>query len=249
MMAKVQAVLDAVKTKAGIPIEEIGFVEMIGGASRVPWVKEMCSQAFGGKGLSFTMNADESVARGCALQAAMLSPMYKVRDFQVIDCSPYPINVGWMGSSADAEATKDDDGDMATTAAEGEYKTAPVFPAGSAMNTMKLLTFYRKGPFEIKAEYADDKDLVVGTKKNLGTFKIDLPLQTEAKKIKVKAKLSLHGIFTIDGAQMVETEEYEETVKEKREIEAPPADAPAETPAPDASADAAAAPAEGEKKE
>jgi molecular chaperone DnaK (HSP70) len=25
------------------------------------------------------MNADESVARGCALQAAMLSPLYKVR--------------------------------------------------------------------------------------------------------------------------------------------------------------------------
>jgi len=249
MMAKVQAVLDTVKAKAGIPVEEIAFVEMVGGASRVPWVKEMCSQAFGGKTLSFTMNADESVARGCALQAAMLSPMYKVRDFQVIDCSPYPVNVGWMGSSADAEATKDDDGDMATTAAEGEYKTAPVFPSSSAMNTMKLLTFYRKGPFEIKAEYADDKDLVVGTKKSLGTFKIDLPPQAEAKKVKVKAKLSLHGIFTIDGAQMVETEEYEETVKEKREIEAPPAEAPAETPAPDASADAAAPPAEGEKKE
>ena len=27
--------------------------------------------------LSTTMNADESVARGCALQAAMLSPLYK----------------------------------------------------------------------------------------------------------------------------------------------------------------------------
>lgn len=30
--------------------------------------------------LSTTMNADESVARGCALQAAMLSPLYKVLD-------------------------------------------------------------------------------------------------------------------------------------------------------------------------
>merc|ERR1712217_945440 len=146
-------------------------------------------------------------------------------------------------------AAKDDDGDLATTAAEGEYKTAPVFPAGSAMNTMKLLTFYRKGPFEIKAEYADDKDLVVGTKKNLGTFKIDLPLQTEAKKIKVKAKLSLHGIFTIDGAQMVETEEYEETVKEKREVEAPAVETTAEAPASEASADGAPPSPETEKKE
>merc|ERR1712190_231426 len=181
-MPKVQKVLDDAKAAAGVPVEEIAFVEMVGGASRVPWIKEMCSQAFGGKQLSFTMNADESVARGCALQAAMLSPMYKVRDFQVIDCSPYPVNVGWMGSSADAEAAKDDDGDMQTTAAEGEYKTAPVFPAGSAMNTVKLLTFYRKGPFEVKAEYADESLLVVGTPKGLGTFKIDLPPQAETKK-------------------------------------------------------------------
>merc|ERR1712194_658580 len=88
--------------------------------------------------------------------------------------------------------------------------------------------------FEIKAEYADDRDLVVGTSTALGAFKIDLPPQTETKKVKVKAKLSLHGIFSIDSAQLVETEEYEETVKEKREIEAAPdAEAPkAESEAP-----------------
>merc|ERR1712087_178826 len=116
-------------------VEEITYVEMVGGASRVPWIKEMCSQAFGGKALSFTMNADESVARGCALQAAMLSPLYKVRDFQVVDSTPYPINIGWMGTAADAEVGKDGEAsDVQTAAAEGEYKTATVFPAGSAMN-------------------------------------------------------------------------------------------------------------------
>merc|ERR1719203_644902 len=101
------------------------------------------------------------------------------------------------------------------------------------MNTMKLLTFYRKGPFEVKAEYADEQCLVQGTPKSLGSFKIDLPAQKEVKKIKVKAKLTLHGTFTIDSAQLIETEEYEETSKEKREV--PPAAAP-EAPAADAPA-------------
>merc|ERR1712190_690599 len=105
-MPKVQKVLDDAKAAAGIPVEEISFVEMVGGASRVPWIKEMCSNAFGGKTLSFTMNADESVARGCALQAAMLSPLYKVRDFQVVDCSPHTINIGWMGNALDTETAK-----------------------------------------------------------------------------------------------------------------------------------------------
>merc|ERR1711920_331600 len=139
----------------------------------------------------------------------------------VKDTLTVPISIGWMGSAADAEAVKGEDDGEQMIGAEGEYKTAVVFPLGSSMNTLKLLTFYRKGPFEIKAEYVDESLLVPGTKKELGTYKIDLPAQSEAKKIKVKAKLTLHGMFMIESAQLVEEEEYEETVKEKKEIEVP----------------------------
>merc|ERR1719262_412206 len=112
MMGRVQAVIDKVIAGCGVTLETIDFVEIIGGASRVPWLKNMCSASFK-KELSTTMNAEESVARGCTLQAAMLSPLYMVRDFKVVEFSPYPISVGWTGSSADAEAKdeKDDDGD------------------------------------------------------------------------------------------------------------------------------------------
>jgi len=231
MMSRVEAVLEGAKTAAaaaGLEAEQIEFVEMVGGATRVPWVKEMCSKAFGGKELSFTMNADESVARGCALAAAMLSPLYKVRDFTVSDCTPHPVTIGWMGSAAvDAEADKaEEDGEM--LGAEGEYKTATVFPAGSPMGTVKLLTFYRKGPFDLKMEYGDTSACPAGTEKLLGNFKIDMPVSADAKKIKVKAKLSLHGTFGIENAQLIEEEEYEEKVKEKKEIEVPAEEAPAE---------------------
>jgi molecular chaperone DnaK (HSP70) len=234
MMAKVKAVLDgaiAMAVTKAVTVEQIESIEIIGGASRVPWFKKMCSEAFGGKDLSTTMNADEAVARGCALQAAILSPLYKVRDFQVEDTSPFPINVGWMGSSADAEAAKtEEDGDTQMAGGEGEYKTATLFPAGSSMNLLKMLTFYRKGPFDVKAEYPADTTLLPMTSSDLGSYKIELPPQTEAKKIKVKAKLTLSGIFAVEGAQLVEEEEYEETVKEKRELPAEEvaAEAPAE---------------------
>mmetsp|Transcript_51077 Transcript_51077/g.119561 ORF Transcript_51077/g.119561 Transcript_51077/m.119561 type:complete len:833 (-) Transcript_51077:115-2613(-) len=231
MMDRVKAVLESAKAASGMSVDQIDSVEIIGGACRVPWFKKMCSDAFGGKELSTTMNADESVARGCALQAAMLSPLYKVRDFKVEDTSPYAINLGWMGSSADAEASKDEeDGDARMGGGEGEYKTATVFPAGSAMNLLKMLTFYRKGPFEVKAEYAEPALLKAGISKDLGSWKIELPAQAAAKKVKVKAKLTLHGTFTLESAQLVEEEEYEETVKEKRELppEEPAAEAPKE---------------------
>lgn len=47
--------------------EDIYAVEMVGGASRIPAVKERIGKFFG-KELSTTLNADEAVARGCALQ-------------------------------------------------------------------------------------------------------------------------------------------------------------------------------------
>merc|ERR1719156_249764 len=92
MMDSVQAVLDGAKAMSPVDLTSIDSVEIVGGASRVPWFKKMCSEAFGGKELSTTMNADESVARGCALAAAMLSPLYKVRDFEVQDSCPNAVN-------------------------------------------------------------------------------------------------------------------------------------------------------------
>jgi len=219
MMDRVKAVLEGAKAMCSVGVEQIDEVQIVGGASRVPWFKKMCSEAFDGKELSTTMNADESVARGCALQAAILSPLYKVRDFKVEDCSQFGVNVGWMGSSADTEAAKnDEEGETAMIGGEGEYKTATVFPEHSPMNMSKVLTFYRKGPFEVKAEYVDEKLLLPGTSKDLGTYKIELAEQSEPKKVKVKAKLTQHGTFTIESAELVEETEVEEVVKEKREI-------------------------------
>merc|ERR1711981_814713 len=133
MMDRVKGVLERALARCGMTTDQIDFVEVVGGSSRVPWVKKMCSEAFGGKELSMTMNADESVARGCALQAAMLSPLYKVRDFKVEDTSPFGINIHWISSAADAEASKEDDGDVNMVGKDGELKSAAVFPAGSAM--------------------------------------------------------------------------------------------------------------------
>lgn len=46
-------------------------MEIVGGATRIPAVKEKISKFFG-KELSTTLNADEAVTRGCALQVSLL---------------------------------------------------------------------------------------------------------------------------------------------------------------------------------
>merc|ERR1712224_993965 len=111
-----------------------------------------------------------------------------------------------------------EDGDLQMVAAEGEQKTATIFEPNSVTNILKIITFNRKGPFDLKAQYADGSALIKGTPLELGTYTINLPAQSEPKKVKVRAKLDIHGTFAIESAQLVEEETYEEKVKEKREL-------------------------------
>ncbi len=47
--------------------EDVYSVEVVGGSSRIPAVKELVRKVYG-KEASVTLNGDEAVARGCALQ-------------------------------------------------------------------------------------------------------------------------------------------------------------------------------------
>lgn len=255
MMDRVKKVLESARkefsaeAKSKEFADNIDFVEVVGGASRVPWLKSMIQEVFDTKELSFTLNADESVARGCALQGAIQSPLYKVRDFKVYDKTPHGINVCWVGSSADTEAVKTEDATSTDMAgAEGEVKMARIFESGAHLGSVKALTFHRKGPFDITVRYADDAKLVPGTSRELGKYRVELPPAQEAKRVRVKAKLSTSGIFTVESAQLFEEEEYDEKTKEKREL--PPDDKPEEPeqPAPAEGAEAKEGEAEGDKK-
>jgi len=210
MMKKVSDVLEAAKAAAGIPVSSIDAVEMCGGSSRVPWVKEMCSKAFDGKELSTTMNADECVARGCALQAAMLSPFYKVREFRIEDTSPFPVCLGWSRAQP-PPSNGDRENGHSSKQEQMTEKSLVVFPGNSLMNLRKMLVFFRKEAFEVKAMYSDDGALGPGMPRNLGSYRIELPAHTEEQKVKVSAALTLHGTFVIEGAHMLSDLEPEDT--------------------------------------
>ena len=42
-----------------------------------------------------TLNASECVARGCALMAAIMSPLFKVADYAIEEYNLYPIRCNW----------------------------------------------------------------------------------------------------------------------------------------------------------
>ncbi len=66
---------------------------MVGEASRIPAIQELCKSIFQKESVSRTLNSLECVARGACLQSAMLSPHFKVADYEVVEYNTYPISI------------------------------------------------------------------------------------------------------------------------------------------------------------
>lgn len=68
-------------------------VERVGGGCRIPAVERLIGSCFKVAHVSKTLDASESIARGCALQAAMLSPKYMFSNYKLVERLQYPVTV------------------------------------------------------------------------------------------------------------------------------------------------------------
>jgi heat shock protein 4 len=191
LFERLQEPLKQVLAETGLSGSSLHAIELVGGASRMPQLAPIISKLTG-KEFSRTMNAEESVARGAALQCAMLSPTFRVREFKVEDSNPYPINLVWK--------------DLDSESMETEEPTE-IFPKNCVVPAMKIITFPRGKPCEIKASYAPTADLPPGTSPFIGKWVIPTVPPTESgesAKVRVKVKLDGNGIFSVEYAQMIE---------------------------------------------
>ncbi|CAO3573953.1 unnamed protein product [Mortierella alpina] len=209
LISRVEAPLEEALKDAGLTVDEIDAVEIVGGSTRIPALKERIL-AFFKKDLSSTLNQDEAIARGAALQCAMLSPTFKVRDFSIQDITNYPIKMTW-------EKTPEED--------ETELV---VFNKNNAIPSTKILTFYRSQPFDLEAQYAEPENIPAGINPWVGRFSIKKvePVNGESACVKVKARINIHGVLTVESAYVVEEVIKEELIEENAEADAENPDAP-----------------------
>ncbi len=79
---------------AGFRMEELDHVVLVGGSTRIPMVKELVEETFGRKPAQ-SVNPDEVVAMGAALEGAVLSGQKK--DLVLIDVTPLSLGVETLG--------------------------------------------------------------------------------------------------------------------------------------------------------
>lgn len=179
---------------SGLTADGIHTLELVGSGSRIPAMGRILNSVFR-KEPGRTINASECVARGCALQCAMLSPIFRVREYEIQDSFPFSIGIA------------SDEGPVCT------LSNGILFPKGHSFPSMKVLTLQRSSTFHLEAFYTNQKELPPGvsdkiSKSMIGPFQVP---HSEKAKIKVKIQLNLHGIVTVESAWLIKDQSSHST--------------------------------------
>ena len=91
--------VDKVLKDAHVSKGQVNQIVLVGGSSRIPKIQEMLSERFNGKELNRSINPDEAVAYGAAVQAALLSGCKgKTLDsLLLIDVAPLSLGIETAG--------------------------------------------------------------------------------------------------------------------------------------------------------
>ncbi|KAI0044630.1 heat shock protein 70 [Auriscalpium vulgare] len=197
VLERIPAPLQQALAESGLTLEQIDAIELVGGSTRVPAVRAKIQSVFPGKQLSTTLNQDEACARGATFACATLSPVFRVREFAMHDLTAYPVKIRWDRVPGD----------------EDEDTELVVFPKGNGIPSTKVLTFYRKAPFELEAVYADPEHLPGSINPWVGrvTAKDVGPSSSgDFSTVRVKTRINLHGVLSFESVYTEELEEKEE---------------------------------------
>ena len=198
-------------------------VELIGGGSRIPMVKTVTQSIFGSQPRA-TLNATETVSKGCAVLAAMLSPNFKVKEYKISDIAVYPTKIGYFSPQAQVQTTINPS--QYPFLSNDVNKVVNVVKVGDSAPKVFDVTFERDETFEVYTFYENSLESGVcrrftpmqhilnhSTVTNVASdVQIDESILSKTNKVKLRFKINLSGIIDIVSAQVIT--EYEKECTE-----------------------------------
>lgn len=215
---------------AEVTVKELTTVEILGGCSRIPWVQRCLREAFDGRELMTTLNADEAVARGCAWQAAMLSPLIRLQQIPLKESGTPAVALEWE----DTEAVEVEGSELV---GEGRRRLL-VFEAHAGPNAEVEVGLRCRGKLEVVALHLGEEGSGIEQAK-LGTWTFSFP-DKAMEDVELQCAIDINGIFSITKAAVCKGKEAAEAAA-KAAAEAAAAAAEAAAPAEAAGEEAAGA--------
>ncbi|ABB58103.1 molecular chaperone DnaK [Synechococcus elongatus] len=94
VQATIEPIQQALKD-SNLTIDQIDRILLVGGSSRIPAIQQAVQKFFGGKTPDLTINPDEAIALGAAIQAGVLGG--EVKDVLLLDVIPLSLGLETLG--------------------------------------------------------------------------------------------------------------------------------------------------------
>merc|ERR1719268_143515 len=217
LMPRVSKPIEQALSTAGMAMENIDQVILVGGGSRVPKVQEILTD-FVGSELGKSLNTDESAAMGAVYKAADLSTGFKVKKFLTKDAVVFPIDVDFSRALEGEEGVK--------------KVRRTLFGRMNPYPQKKIMTFNKhQADFTFYVNYADMDYLGKAEVENVGSMNLTSVLvkgvkealdknlvgdNTETKGVKAHFQLDDSGILSVSSIEST----FEKTISpEEQEAE------------------------------
>ena len=170
LLSPLDKVLDSSKLSPSV----INEIVLVGGSTRIPKVKEMIKNYFFDVNINDSINPDETVAYGAAIQAAKLMKQGSdiLDDVVLMDITPFSLGIDVNNNSENEEIQKK--GSLMSVVIP-RYSSIPIKKTGNYETNhdyQKLITI---GVYEGENKYVKDNHL-------LGEFKlVDIPIKKKEK--------------------------------------------------------------------
>lgn len=172
-------------------------MELVGEATRIPICQQVIQDVMG-KVPQRTLNSQDCIARGCALQAAMLSPNFQVANFQVEEYNQQPVDITYRFKNTEKVVTKE------------------IFKQGSSFPSTKSITFENKlGNLELLIGYGEKGEILEGLPRQIAQYDISEATKqekTEKCSFTMRVSNNIHNVPNLDEVELVEEWTEEEKI-------------------------------------